>query len=107
MGMKVVVNGVIPFKGFKCVNLFGVLFVRKGSLMNESDFNHEAIHTEQMRELWYIPFYVLYLMEWVMGLFRKGNAYRNISFEREAYDNEYDLYYVKYRRRFSWIKYWQ
>ena len=33
--MKVIYNNIIPFKGFKCINLFGVLFVRKGCFMNE------------------------------------------------------------------------
>ena len=46
--MKVIYNKVIPFKGFKCVNLFGVLFVREGCTMRTEDYNHEAIHTAQM-----------------------------------------------------------
>lgn len=49
--MKVIYNKIIPFKGYKCINLFGVLFVRKGCTMSESDYNHEAIHTKQMKEL--------------------------------------------------------
>jgi hypothetical protein len=32
-------------------------------------------------------------------------AYRSISFEREAYDNETNLYYLKERRTFGFIKY--
>ena len=28
--MKVIYNKIIPLKGYKCINLFGVLFVRKG-----------------------------------------------------------------------------
>lgn len=103
--MKVIYNRIIPFKGFKCINLFGVLFVRKDCYMWERDYNHERIHTAQMRELWYVPFYVLYLLEWVVRLFKKGNAYRNISFEREAYGNEKDLSYLKYREKFAWRKY--
>lgn len=81
--MKVIYNKIIPFKGYKCINLFGILFVRKGCTMSESDYNHEAIHTKQMKELLYVPFYILYLLEWLYRLTQKGNAYRNISFEKE------------------------
>jgi len=35
----------------------------------------------------------------------KGNAYRNISFEREAYDNDDNLNYIKERKHYSWLKY--
>lgn len=102
--MKVVVNNLIPFKGFKCINLFGVLFVREGSYMGEVDFNHERIHTAQMKEMLYVFFYLWYLVEWAVRLFGKGNAYRNISFEREAYGHAKDLYYLKHRKRFEWVK---
>ncbi len=104
--MKVIINSIIPFKGYKCVNLFGLLFVRRGCRMTEMDYNHEAIHTEQMKELWYIPFYIMYLLEWLYRLTKRGNAYRNISFEREAYGNQNDVYYLKAGRiRFAWAKY--
>lgn len=104
--MKIVRNNIIPFKGFKCINLFGVLFIREECAMTARDFNHEEIHTAQMRELWYVPFYVLYLLEWLYRLTKKGNAYRNISFEREAYGNQNDMYYLGVRReRFAWKKY--
>jgi hypothetical protein len=42
--MKIIYNKVIPFKGFKAINLFGFLFARKP--LSESDINHETIHTE-------------------------------------------------------------
>lgn len=28
--MKVVYNNLIPFKGYKAINLFGIIFARKG-----------------------------------------------------------------------------
>ena len=62
--MKVIYNNLIPFKGYKCINLFGVLFVRKGCTMSDVDYNHEAIHTAQMKEMLYVPFYVMYALEW-------------------------------------------
>ena len=54
--MKLIYNNIIPFKGFKAMNLFGLCFVRKGMKMSEKDINHESIHTAQMKELLYIPF---------------------------------------------------
>lgn len=103
--MKVIYNRFIPFKGFKAINLFGVLFVRKGSVMSREDMNHEAIHTSQMKEMMYIFFYWWYLVEWVLRIFGKGNAYKRISFEREAYDNQHNLNYLNVRKRYSWTEY--
>ena len=104
--MKIIYNNIIPFKGFLAINLFGILFVRgTESDINERVLNHKKIHTAQMKELWYIPFYILYLLEWLYRLTQKGNAYRNISFEREAYDHEMDLNYLANRRKWAmWRK---
>jgi len=43
--MKIIYNKIIPFQGFKCINLFGILFVRS-KLLKDKDINHEAIHSE-------------------------------------------------------------
>ena len=103
--MKVIYNKWIPFKGFKCINLFGLLFVRKGCFMSEKDFNHEAIHTAHMKEMLYVFFYIWYFAEWIIRLFGKGNAYRNLGFEKEAYSNDDNLTYLDTRPRFAWWKY--
>lgn len=105
--MKVIYNRLIPFRGFKCINLFGILFVREGCVMTQTDFNHEAIHTAQMKELLYIPFYLLYLMEWLWKLlkYRDGKkAYRNLSHEREAYDNQANPNYLTNRKPYNQFK---
>ena len=55
--MKIVYNKWIPFKGFYAINLFGIYFIReqyKDTKISEKTLNHEAIHTEQMKELGYI-----------------------------------------------------
>lgn len=108
--MKVIRNKLIPVKGFKAINMFGVLFVRKGVSMRRMDYTHEAIHTCQMKELLYVGFYLLYVVEWVVRLvqckFHDHEAYRAISFEREAYSNQCDTKYPnKTRKRYSWLKY--
>lgn len=103
--MKVIYNNIIPFPGYKAINLFGILFARKGSNIDDVTINHESIHTEQMKEMLYILFYIWYIIEWIIRLFKKGNAYRNISFEQEAYDNENNLDYLKTRKHYGWFKY--
>lgn len=63
--------------------------------------NHELIHHRQQLEMLILPFYILYLTE----LITKG--YRNISFEKEAYENEMNLDYLKSRKPYGWMKYWK
>lgn len=102
--MKVIYNSLIPFKGFRAINLFGVLFVRKGSRMCGMDYRHEAIHTAQMREMLYLFFYPAYILEWLFHLFLcmdSREAYRRISFEREAYAHQGDADYLKTRKKFN------
>ena len=103
--MKIIENKIIPFPGYKAINLFGILFVREGAKISEQDLNHESIHTAQMKEMFYIFFYIWYIVEWVIRLFKKGNAYRNISFEQEAYSNEDNLEYLNDRKHYVWFKY--
>ena len=102
--MKIIKNNILPPKGFLAINLFGLLFCRNKSKITKEIINHESIHTAQMKEMWYIPFYAWYVVEWLIRLFGKGNAYRNISFEREAYSNQNNLDYLKTRKHYGWIK---
>ena len=102
--MKIIRQNILPPKGFLAINLFGLLFCKKDAKINNVIVNHESIHTSQMKEMLYIPFYLWYITEWLIKLLFKGNAYRNISFEREAYDNQYNLNYLKERKRYNWIK---
>lgn len=86
----------MPFKGFKAITLWPFIFARKK--LNEVDLNHENIHGRQQLELLIIPFYIIYLIEWIF----KG--YREISFEKEAYSNEQNLEYLKSRKHYSMWK---
>lgn len=99
--MKIIRNKFIPFRGFAAINLFGVLFVRPETVVTKRLLNHELIHTAQMKELWYIPFYILYVLEWLYWLTKSGNAYHNISFEREAYTYDYSDIYLDFRQPFA------
>lgn len=106
--MKIIENDILPFRGFKAMNLFGLVLVRRETWRNLSGMaqdvliQHEAIHTLQMRELGFIGFYIAYLMEWIFRLaFHRKTAYRGISFEREAYDNEHNYAYIYTRKHFA------
>lgn len=108
--MKIIYNNIIPFKGYLAINLFEFLFVRKElkDKLNSIVINHEAIHSEQMKELLYIPFYIIYLLEWLYKVLFKypfsKKAYRDISFEKEAYTYEEDFGYLRRRKHFSMWK---
>ena len=101
--MKVIYNSLIPWSGFYAINLFGVLFVRDKfkKPISRATLNHERIHTSQMKELLYLGFYLIYFFEWIFRLFLPGDAYKNISFEKEAYKNERNPDYLKTRKIFG------
>lgn len=105
--MKIVENNILPFGGYLAVNIFGILFIRKGTRdkISSKVINHEAIHSAQIKEMLYIFFYLWYGIEYFVRLFQHGDEYLSISLEREAYDNEDNLEYLKSRRHFSWFKY--
>ena len=104
--MIVIVNKWIPFKGFVAMNFFGMVFVRteEAEYYDARVSNHEAIHTAQMKELLFIFFYLLYILEYLFLLLRYRSfqkTYRNISFEKEAYNNESNFDYLKSRKHYS------
>lgn len=87
-----------------CVNIFGTLWIHGDHLPAERLINHERIHTAQMRELLFLPFYIIYFLEWLLHLVRLRNwyaAYKAISFEREAYAHGNDLTYLPRRRHYA------
>lgn len=130
--MKIVRTKIMNLIGKKYLLFFCWLFTAPKANITEVDLNHERIHERQMKELLYIFFYLWYGVEWVVRLvqfwkvgrsayrtsalkglkrfreaFRKLNymAYRNVSFEKEAYQNEEDISYLKYRIFFKSMNY--
>jgi hypothetical protein len=105
--MKVIYNHLIPFKGYVAINLFGIVFARKefeGKLTNRT-LRHEYIHTLQMKELWYLWFYILYLYWYIKGLFvfkSHKTSYYAIPFEQEAYYMESKPSYIDQRPNKAW-----
>lgn len=101
----------VPFiRGYLAMALYPFILINKrsGDRYNNISDNHERIHFSQQLELLLVGFYLIYLIEFLIRLVQYRDwhsAYRNISFEREAYSNQYDLLYTVNRGHFSWIKY--
>jgi hypothetical protein len=104
--MKIIKNNIFPFGSYTAINLFGIVFY-KGTMTSRT-YNHELIHSLQMREMLFVFFYLWYFVEWLVKLIRYRNwnkAYNAISFEREAYQNDWDDNYKDNRRKYSWFKF--
>ena len=70
--------------------------------------NHEQIHLRQQLELGLIVFYIWYFAEYLIRLIQYKKhylAYLHISFEREAYQHQADLNYLKKRRLWAFLGY--
>lgn len=105
--MKVIHSSWFPFGNYSTINLFGILITKEKNL-SKYTINHEAIHTAQMKEMLYVFFYLWYGIEYILiRLFHRKQscAYHDVSFEEEAYYNEFNLSYLKSRKHYNWIKY--
>jgi hypothetical protein len=99
----IVTKYLIP-KGYRGLAVFPFVFLKYSlDKKNPVFINHERIHLRQQLELLIIPFFIWYFLEFLVRFIQYGNmdlAYRNISFEREAYAKENTLVYLK--KRFLW-----
>lgn len=89
---------------FQAINLLGFIFTRQA--LSPRELRHELIHSRQQREMLYLPFFLWYVAEWLLrwALCRdRMRAYREISFEREAYQHEADEHYLEERRHYAWL----
>ena len=97
----------IPFISRKAIAFFPFVFFkdRKG----QSDLvlvNHEKIHLAQQLELLVIPFYLIYVVNYLYNLIStcdRDAAYRNIIFEKEAYSMQGDPSYLNNRKPYSFL----
>lgn len=107
--MIIWVNRFLLRKGFSGMALWPFVILRHESqLINQRFMNHERIHLLQQIELLILFFYLWYVIEFFIRWAQYQNrrkAYRNISFEREAYQNEKDPHYLKRRPYFHYLKY--
>lgn len=94
---------VLTFGFASGLTLWPFIILKK---MDDGIIRHEKIHIKQQEEMLVIFFYFWYVVEWFLKVFKyRGRAYRNISFEKEAYSNAKDTEYLKTRKRYAWFRY--
>ncbi|WP_209406316.1 hypothetical protein [Pseudozobellia sp. WGM2] len=97
------------YKNYVGLSLWPFIFLKHDRLKEDIVLiNHERIHLKQQQELLIVFFYIFYIAEWLVRTvlyFDSYKAYQNISFEREAYENEKNLDYTTQRRPLAFIKY--
>jgi len=106
----VIQTRLVPEGNIIAITLFGLVFTRHKEAVNKYVLNHELIHCHQQLEWLYLPFFILYGLEWIKNLFllyvKEGKAdpskaYFMISFEQEAYRYDHDLNYLKRRKPYA------
>lgn len=104
----IVAKYLIP-KGYRGMAVFPFVLMKYDfDKVNTTFVNHEKIHLKQQLEMLILPFFIWYFLEYFVRLIQYKNkdlAYRNISFEREAYAKETDLNYLKNRQFYQFLHY--
>ncbi len=109
--MKIVSNWLVTTitGGKNAITLFPFVFFRtRSARANPRLVNHENIHLMQQLELLIIPFYLWYSIEYLTQRskgFSHHQAYRRISFEKEAFANDQNPLYLKTRKPWSFIRF--
>jgi len=107
--MFIIVTKYLIPKGYRGVTVFPfVILAYEKDRQDQSLINHEKIHIRQQLELLLLPFFIWYFLEYLIRLLQYGRhatAYRNISFEREAYNNDHNLEYIQNRKFWNFVNY--
>ena len=106
--MRIQSKFLVP-KGYSALTVFPFVFLKwKECRLDEALINHEKIHLRQQLELFVLPFFIWYGIEYVINYLKfrdKTLAYRNISFERECYENENDFSYLANRKFWGFLNF--
>lgn len=106
--MILITKHIFPSK-FNGLAIYPFILLKNKSLKsNLLIINHEKIHLKQQLELLWIFFFIWYGLEFLVRYIQLKDAnmaYKNISFEKEAYTNELNLNYLNDRKLFSFLKY--
>ena len=104
MTHKVIIMKRLPLgEKFLAITLCGLIFSVRP--LSRRELNHELIHVVQQRELLYLPFFIWYVLEWLVLLCKyrdSEKAYLNIRFEQEAYRHDADLSYLSHRKHYRY-----
>ena len=107
--MIIIVSKYLIPKGYAALTVFPFVFLREEKMKSNSTLlNHEKIHLRQQAELLIIAFFIWYAIEFLIRVaaLKKWNpAYKSISFEKEAYSNDFNINYLKIRKVWDFIKY--
>ncbi|NIJ51781.1 hypothetical protein [Dyadobacter arcticus] len=98
---------ILSFLRVEGIALFPFIFIKRES-PGPFLINHERIHIRQQLEMGIIIFYIWYLVEYFIRLVQHRNhylAYLHISFEREAYQNQFNLDYLQNRSFWAFWRY--
>ena len=90
-------------KSYLAICLFGLVFAVRP--LSEVEYNHERIHAAQQKELLYLPFFLWYVVEWLVLLVKYRDsmkAYYHIRFEQEAYRHQSDDHYLQHRKHYHY-----
>lgn len=105
----IIFSKYIFFSSFNALAIWPFIFLKDRSLKSDNILlNHEKIHLRQQIEMLWLVFFIIYLFEFLIKLmvYKKPKlAYFNLSFEREAYQNEENLNYLRNRKLWSVLKY--
>lgn len=106
--MLIIIEFIFP-SNFNALAIWPFIFLRGKELKHDAILlNHEKIHLKQQKELLWIFFFLIYFFEFLakIVIYKKPKlAYRNISFEREAYGNEQNFHYSDKKNYWSFIGY--
>lgn len=107
--MILIVNKYLLGKRFKGVSLWPFVILKNHELKDDDYFiNHEKIHLRQQLEMLILPFLFWYLIEYIIRYFQYRDsflAYKNISFEREAYSQEMKQDYLQERKFWAFLQF--
>jgi len=98
-----------PFKRIGAIVLWPFIILRKeykGTGHGARVLVHEKIHWAQVTELYVIPFYILYVLNFFYNLVTLNpKPYKNIIFERESFKNQDNPHYLTTRKKFAFLKF--
>ena len=104
--MIVIASKYLVPKGFSAWALYPFVFSRRPP--DQVLLQHERIHLRQQLEMLVFPFFIWYVAEFLVRWIQYANhyrAYKNISFEREAYAHDLQTDYLVHRPFWSFLKY--
>lgn len=105
----IIISKYFTPKGYSGIALYPFIILKNQMMIEDARLvNHERIHLRQQLELLILPFYIFYGIEFLVRWYHYRNwnqAYKYISFEREAYSNESNLQYIESRKFWQFLKY--